>query len=123
MLLELLEINPLRFKYPLQGFYRLVKKDFNFTLHLIIGLLVIVCGIYFSITKVEWLFVISAICLVMIVEAINTAIEYTVDLVTDSYHTLAKYAKDVAAFAVVLACIYAVVIGFTVFIPYIIRLF
>lgn len=101
----------------------MLKKDFNFLIHLIIAALVIGFGFYFNISKVEWLFIISAIFMVLVVEALNTAIEYAVDLTTDSYNLLAKYAKDVAACAVVLACIYAVVIGFTVFIPYIIQIF
>lgn len=83
----------------------------------------IACGFYFNISEIEWLFVISAIFIVLIVETLNTALEYAVDLTTDEYNILAKYAKDVAACAVVLACIYAVVIGFTVFIPYIIQIF
>ncbi|WP_166626901.1 diacylglycerol kinase family protein [Jeotgalicoccus sp. S0W5] len=116
-------MNPSRFKYPLQGLYRLLKKDHNFLVHLIIAALVIGFGFCFNISKVEWLFVTSAIFMVLIVEVLNTAIEYAVDLSTDSYNLFAKYAKDVAAFAVVLACIYAVVIGFTVFIPYIIQIF
>ena len=47
-----------------------------------------------NITAVEWLFIITAIFLVLITEILNSAIEYTVDLVTGDYHILARYAKD-----------------------------
>nr|MBU5841602.1 diacylglycerol kinase family protein [Vibrio cholerae O1] len=33
---------------------------------------------------------------------LNTAIEYVVDLLTVEYHDLAKYAKDIAAFSVLI---------------------
>ncbi|MGI6075979.1 MAG: diacylglycerol kinase [Pyramidobacter sp.] len=37
--------------------------------------------------------------LVLIAEALNTAVEKTVDLVTDQWHPLAKIAKDAGSFA------------------------
>ena len=54
-----------RFKYAFQGMIVLLKKDKNFLLHLIFGLIVIVCGFIFHITKVEWLFILLAIGLVL----------------------------------------------------------
>ena len=35
----------------------------------------------------------------LITEALNTAVEKTVDLVTDQWHPLAKIAKDAGSFA------------------------
>ncbi|GAE33400.1 diacylglycerol kinase [Halalkalibacter akibai JCM 9157] len=55
-------------------------------------------------------------------EIMNTAIERTVDLVTEEYHPLAKRAKDISAAAVFVYCIFAVVIGLIIFIPSIIQL-
>ena len=48
-------------------------------------------------------------------EAMNTALEYVVDLITDEYHELAKKAKDTAAASVMLASLIALVIGLIVF--------
>ncbi|SFV50813.1 hypothetical protein MNB_SM-5-1204 [hydrothermal vent metagenome] len=39
----------------------------------------------------------------LLAEAMNTAVEKVVDLVTDEYHILAKHAKDIAAFGVLLS--------------------
>ena len=47
--------------------------------------------------------------LVIALEAMNTAIEAVVDLVTDDYHELAKVAKDVAAGSVLIASLFAVI--------------
>lgn len=71
-----------------------------------------------NITAVEWLFIITAVFLVLITETLNSAIEYTVDLITGDYHILARYAKDIAAAAVLLASIYAVIAGMVILLPY-----
>ncbi|PHK49736.1 diacylglycerol kinase family protein [Staphylococcus edaphicus] len=108
-----------RFKYAFQGMVVLLNKDKKFLLHLIIGLIVIVCGMVFNITKIEWLFILLAIGLVLAFEAINTAVEFVVDLVTTDFHILAKKAKDIAAFSVVISSIIAVLIGLMIFLPYV----
>lgn len=50
----------------------------------------------------EWLAVIITMGIILALEAINTAIETIIDLVSPEYHDLAKKAKDVAAGAVLL---------------------
>lgn len=112
-----------RFKYAFAGIKALFEKDFHFAGHLMIALAVTVMGFLFSLNAVEWLFIISAIFIVLITEIINTSLEYTVDLVTDDYHELAKYAKDTSALAVLLSAFYAVITGLIIFIPKLIELF
>ncbi|TDM03555.1 diacylglycerol kinase family protein [Macrococcus hajekii] len=112
-----------RFIYPLHGFLNLLKKDYNFIAHLAAAFLVVLAGMYFGLTTLEWLFIIIAIFTVLVAEVLNTAIEYVVDLVTEDYHELAKYAKDAAAFAVVLASLMSALIGLIVFLPYVMMLF
>ncbi|HHX0207268.1 TPA: diacylglycerol kinase [Staphylococcus aureus] len=92
-----------RFKYALDGLKILIQKDYKFLLHVFA--------------------MIVAIALVLTVEALNTAIEYVVDLVTVEYHDLAKYAKDIAAFSVLIVSILAFIIGLIVFLPHFIALF
>ena len=58
----------------------------------------IVFGLVLNINRIEWIFILIAIALVLTVEALNTAIEYVVDLVTVEYHDLAKYAKRYSGF-------------------------
>ena len=69
-------------------------------------------------SAIEWLFILLAIFLVLTLEAVNTAIECVVDLVTMDYHELAKQAKDIAAFSVMLVSIFALITGLVVFLPY-----
>ncbi|AMY04667.1 diacylglycerol kinase [Staphylococcus condimenti] len=110
-----------RFKYPIQGLITIIKKDLNFLLHLITAVIVILAGIFFGISKIEWIVIILVIALVLAFEAINTAVEYVVDLVTDEYKPLAKRAKDTAALSVLIISIAAGTIGLIIFIPYILN--
>ena len=55
--------------------------------------------------------VLLACGLVLALELINTALEALVDLVSPEEHPLAKVAKDTAAGAVLLACVFAVLVG------------
>ncbi|KYH14385.1 diacylglycerol kinase family protein [Staphylococcus kloosii] len=111
-----------RFKHAFAGLLTLLKKDHNFYIHIICALLVIVLSFILRLSAIEWIIIIIAIGIVLISEAINTAIEFVVDLVTDSYATYAKYAKDIAAFAVLIASIVALLLGLIIFIPHIINL-
>jgi len=108
-----------RFKFAFMGLKTMLKKDMHVLSHMVVTVLVILLGLFFSLEKVEWLFIISAIFAVLVTEVMNTGVEYTVDLVTGDYHEYAKAAKDVSAAAVLLSCIYAVAVGLVIFIPYI----
>lgn len=97
---------------------QLFKKDRKFLLHCVIAAAVICICAVVNITAVEWLFIITAVFLVLITETLNSAIEYAVDLITGDYHIIARYVKDIAAAAVLLASIYAVIVGMVILLPY-----
>lgn len=107
-----------RFKFAFMGLKTMSKKDMHVLAHMVITVLVVLLGLIFELEKLEWLFIISAIFAVLVTEVMNTGVEYTVDLVTEDFHKYAKAAKDVSAAAVLLACLYAIIIGFVIFIPY-----
>ena len=111
-----------RFKYPLEGVRRLLNKDTHFFLHVISAIIVVILSVIFKLSITEWLFIISAIFLVLITEALNTSIEEVVDLATNEFHLNAKYAKDIASFAVLLSSVYALIIGVIIFLPKILKL-
>ena len=66
----------------------------------------------------EWRWVILAIGLVWLAEAINTAIERLANAITIEPNASIGYAKDVAAGAVLIATIVASAIGLTIFMPH-----
>ena len=93
----------------------------NIKVHYIAALAAILGGLYFGISKVELLIILLISAQVICLEMVNTAIERTVDLVTSEYHLYAKIAKDVAAGAVLVAAIFATIIGGIIFLPYIFK--
>lgn len=107
------------FRYALKGIVYAFVTERHMMIHSLMAIIVIFCGYYFHVNKFEWLILLLVIAMVLTLEMVNTAIEKVVDLVTDDYHVLAKYAKDVAAGAVLLASLFAIVIGCIIFIPYI----
>ena len=111
------------FKNSINGIAYSIKTQTNIKIQLVAVVLVIMASIYFKIDKMEILFVTFACSLVIVAEMINTAIETTVDLVTEKYEEKAKIAKDVGAGAVVIAAINALIVGYIVFFDKIINLF
>jgi undecaprenol kinase len=66
---------------------------------------------------------IAAIALVLSTEALNTALERTVDLLEPERHPLARDAKDLGAAGVLIASLFALIVGLIVFGPRIFGLF
>ncbi|MEH7108638.1 MULTISPECIES: diacylglycerol kinase family protein [Bacillaceae] len=107
------------FSYAITGIITAVKQERNMRFHLVSAIIVLFLSIYFSITKMEWLFVLFAIGGMLVLEMLNSAIERVVDLSTTEIHPLAKQAKDMAAGAVFLFAILSIVVGLFIFLPYI----
>jgi diacylglycerol kinase len=74
-------------------------------------------GWWFRITPMEWAVLGLTSAMLLALEAVNTAIETVVDLVSPQYHPLAKLAKDTAAGALLLAVIGSLVVAFCIFGP------
>jgi undecaprenol kinase len=109
------------FSYAIAGIRTAIKQERNIRIHLSISLVVIIFGFLFSITRVEWIFILLTIGGMISLEIINTAIERLVDLVTLEFHPLAKQAKDLAAGAVFSFAIISVMVGIIIFGPYLLR--
>jgi diacylglycerol kinase (ATP) len=105
------------FGYALRGIRAVIRSEANMQIHLVFTILVIGCGIAFSISLTEWMFCLLCIGLVAGAEMINTAIENIVDLASPEQHPLAGRAKDIAAGAVLVCAIISGVIGLLIFLP------
>jgi len=111
------------FKNALDGIFQTMQTERNFRIQTFIAVIVIIAGLYFQISLVEWLVLIVTVFIVLALELMNTAVEKAVDLVTNQYHPLAKLAKDAAAASVLLFSIGAAIIGVIIFLPRIVNLF
>ncbi|MCC3380065.1 diacylglycerol kinase family protein [Paenibacillus farraposensis] len=103
------------FRYAAEGVIYALRTQINMRIHVAAALLVIIAGLILRISRLDWLFVCVAMALVTVAELINTAVEAAVDLISPDIHPLAKAAKDTAAGAVLLAAVFAVIIGIFVF--------
>ena len=100
---------------------RLFLAQPNARIEAAIGLLTVSLGAYLGISAAQWLAVLLAMALVLCCEALNTALELAVDLASPQWQALARDAKDVAAAAVLMACIAAAIVGLLVFAPYVLK--
>lgn len=109
-------------KNCLDGISYVTKSEKNFKREIALGIIALTLSYILKIDKIEFIIVLTMICLVLTAEIINTAIERAVDLVTKEYHELARIAKDVSAGSVLVTSIFALIIGIIIFIPKIITL-
>ncbi|MBE0623826.1 MAG: diacylglycerol kinase family protein [Burkholderiales bacterium] len=106
--------------HALRGLGILLQSQQNARIHAAASILVVAAGAVFRISPAEWALIVTAILCVWVAEAINTAIEFLVDLASPELHPLAGKAKDVAAGAVLAAAVGAAVIGGLVFGPHLV---
>ncbi|MGM0217001.1 diacylglycerol kinase family protein [Enterococcus sp. AZ126] len=105
-------------EFALQGIKTVFKEERNMRTHFIMGVLAIIIGFVFRLAISEWLWLLLAIFLVLVMEIINTVFENVVDMVTDfHFHPIGKKIKDMAAGAVLLTTGFAVVVGVLLFVP------
>lgn len=103
------------FNAAIAGILYTFKHERNMKIHYFVAAIVLVASLFFELTKIEMILLLFTISLVVISEMFNTAIEKSVDMITDTYHPLAKIAKDVAAGGVLIASLNACVVGYLLF--------
>jgi len=111
------------FRAALRGFGWLILSERHFQLHLVAAVAAILLGLILGLTGVEWAILVVTIGFVLVAEAINTAIEHTIDLTVHQIHPLARTAKDIGAAAVLIAAAISVLVGCFLFLPKLIALF
>lgn len=94
------------------------RQQRNLRIHTVLGLLVFALAFCWKVEPWQWIALSVAIGFVFFAEFVNTAIEHMVDIQANyRYHLSARYAKDTAAAAVLVAAITAVIVGAIVFLP------
>lgn len=102
---------PKPFQVAMDGIVFTFKTQRHMRFHLYVVVIVLLLGILARLGLREMLVLLFTISLVLVAEMFNSAIEATVDLVSPNYNPLAKFAKDIAAGAVLIATIIALVVG------------
>ena len=105
-------------RYAVAGIAYMLRTQHNAWLHAAASLAVVVVGLALGVSAADWRWLIAAMALVWIAEAMNTAFEHLCDVVSPEFHASVQKSKDVAAGAVLLAAIAAAAIGASVLVPY-----
>ncbi|PZU99693.1 MAG: diacylglycerol kinase [Leptolyngbya sp.] len=106
------------FKYAWQGVAYAFRTQRNFRIHVVVGSFAVSLAIALSLAPVELAVIILTCGIVLTMELINTALESVVDLtVEQTYHELAKIAKDCAAAAVLISALISVSVAACLLLP------
>tara|TARA_Y100001934_G_C12151591_1_gene677596 strand:- start:304 stop:657 length:354 start_codon:yes stop_codon:yes gene_type:complete len=105
------------FRVAFEGLGLLFKESAHARIHLLAIVVVSSSAIYLNVSNSEWIALILCYGAVLSLEAMNSAIEYTLNLTHPEKHPLAKKAKDIAAAAVIIAAICSVIIALIIFVP------
>ncbi len=110
-------------KYTSQGLAYCFKNESSFLIEAICACLVIIMGVCFDISFLEWVISFGSLCLITIIELLNTAIEAVCDAVTLDYNEYIKVAKDCGSAATGIMTVLALIVNLIIFVPYFIKLF
>lgn len=107
------------FRYAWEGVTYATRTQRNFRIHLGIAVFVWIMCFVLSLSLLETAVLTAMVALVLVLELINTALESVVDLtVQQTYHELAKIAKDCAAAAVLIGAIASLAVAMLISIPH-----
>ena len=99
------------FKYAIRGIKEVVSSERNAKVHILFAFLAVVLAILLRVTVTEFLFVFMAIVLVFFAEIINTALEKTLDLISQENNHMVQLTKDMMAGAVLVSAAGAVIVA------------
>lgn len=106
------------FKYAWAGITYAFSTQRNFKIHVLVGIAVLTVAVALHLQPVEVAILALTVGAVMTLELINTALESVVDLtVQQTYHELAKIAKDCAAGAVLISALVSIVVAASLLLP------
>jgi len=105
------------FVHAISGLRYFFKETIHAKFHVISALVVCLAGFYWQLDYMAWVAILLCMAMVFCLEAVNSALEYVVDLASPNISELAKKAKDVAAGAVLLAAFFSIIIAILIFAP------
>lgn len=110
-------------KFALKGMWLLLTTEDSIKVQVSTALLITLLGFYLEISSVEWMIQCLAIGLVLVAEALNTAVEKVADFVHPDYHEKIGFIKDIAAGAPAFAALISIIIFLIIYLPKIIIAF
>lgn len=105
------------FRYAFKGIRTLIVEENNARFHVLASALVVIFGIYFEVSRQEWIALVIAIFAVWTAEAFNTAVEGLCNKWGGERDEAIGRIKDMAAGAVLLSALGAAIVGILIFVP------
>ena len=105
------------FRFAGAGAVHVLRSQPNARVHVAVALLACGMAAWLRLPAHAWALLLLAIALVLSLEAINTAVEFAIDLASPAQHPLARAAKDAAAAAVLVSALLSVGVGACLFVP------
>lgn len=99
------------FRVAMNGVAHTFRTQRHMRVHLFVTLFIVLLAMVLNLRTREILILLFMINFVLVAEMFNSAIEATVDLASPNYHPSAKFAKDIAAGAVLVTTIMALTVG------------
>jgi diacylglycerol kinase (ATP) len=106
----------------IEGILHAARTQRHLKFHLSAAFSVLLCCFIIGLDKYEFAIIALITILVIVAEMFNSALEAAVDLTTQEFKTLARTAKDISAGAVLISAIGALVIGFLILGPHLLRI-
>lgn len=105
-------------RHAFDGIITMLKEERNMRFHVLSAMAAVVIGWLLKINTADWLWILLVIFLVFAAEFLNTVTEAVTDLLVSHHFDInVKKAKDVAAGGVLLAALFAVLVGLIIFVP------
>ncbi len=101
----------------IEGIIYSVKTQRHMRYHLYAAMAALVLSLVLNISRSDFTMLCMAIILVLVTEMLNTAIEKTVDMISEEFHPKAKLAKDIAAGVVLIASVGALTLAYLILYP------
>lgn len=103
------------FKYAFQGIFHVLINEPNFRVQLVITIVAVLLGVYFTISNTEWGLLIISLGLLLAAEMLNTVVEEFMDHISKDFNPAVKIIKDCAAGFVLITAITVFAILFLIF--------
>jgi diacylglycerol kinase (ATP) len=110
-------------KFALKGMWILITTEDSIKAQLFFALIATILGFYFEISATEWAIQVIVIGLVLVAEAVNTAIEEVADFIHPEFHKKIGLIKDIAAGAPSFAAFISLIVAGIIYVPKIMLLF
>ena len=100
-----------------EGISYALRSQRNLRIHMAAGVTAVVAAVAMELSRVELVLVVLTVCLVVLGEMLNTALEFALNLLEARDHPVVRAAKDLAAGGVLTAVAGSILVGILLFGP------